>query len=1211
MAQTAVRVWLTVLLVLGLVVSLLGVAPRDAVGTHGEEPDVDYEATYAACVAPATESAGFEDVEAGSFAEDAINCLGHYGITQGRTATTFAPTDSVLRWQMALFLARAAAAAGIVLENPATDQGFTDIGAVSDEARNAINGLAKEGIMAGVSSTAFSPNTAVTRGSMAVILDGFLTKARPGPGAFAQEVTSYGDVKTDSTAVFGDVNTVSLTTYNAIFRIYEVGVTQGIGDHQYGPERNVTRAQMAAFIMRTLAHTVARPAGVSVQAAKTSVLGRDSVELVVSVRDTAFQGLTNTAVDVFRSTTPDEAFQDDGTCDAGKVGRVSQQGRTACQVETGDERTDDNGDVTSLMLEVTDADVTLWAWTGDDNDTFDNDDTAAAQLTVEFNKAADQVLVTDSLADGQTHSKFGETVTVTLQIADEDDVPVADKGKTVIVGHSTMAADGASTSGSSTYTFDADGKIVLEYTLTDSNANATGQTASVALTLTSTSTTTHPLQDKDGMTFSTKTYNWADSASTPTALTLSARDKFKAGSDEGSGIGNSVTATLTDQYGDPIRGKSISFSSTGTTCTPARGETTCTNPGLATALARNTRRDGSANLTYNYDSEESGIEVITATYTRSAAERTVGSCLDTAEGCEEDNDLDAAINSDTVSFYWVEEPSGVPFTAAIAVKDTDNDQMVVTSGGRVMLVKYDANDQFNDLDGTPAVLADFEKPLADDADPAATYLRVDRYEEKPEDVNKFTLLDLTELQFVASQAGTGWTGLELAAAPNQSGQPMAVDNGVLVVGAPYAALDLGTPDDDSDDLAQAGKVYIYPSGTDTAAADVVTLNNPATMKINGFFGWDVDISGDTIVVGTRRDGSSGSDDVYVYVRGADNAWPAMPTATFTNGVSGNNQGFGEGVAISGDGNTIAVVAPTRPGDQTRPGGVRVYEKPNTGWATIASAGGQALLRAKGADGNGWNDARSVAISRDGSVIVSGGCNAPSSPPSNCAGRLHIYERSGSTWGTAVFDPGSDAADASARIHIDLRDSATPPAPIRLEFARNVAVSDDGTVVVASGHFHSDAGQQGRAFVFVRPDHADGWRAADVDAAGTAPYRQNPIQNMLPITSNVVLKQLTPATASRSNGDRFGYFVAIKADGSEIAVATPEADGTGSVWTFQRPSSGWDDDSAPTVLAGPYTGAQFGTFGATYDKTEGDLWSSSATSYTDDADGAVPVWKITG
>ena len=944
----------------------------------------------------------------------------------------------------------------------------------------------------------------------------------------------------------------------------------------------------------------------SVQAAKTSVLGRDSVELVVSVRDTAFQGLTNTAVDVFRSTTPDEAFQDDGTCDAGKVGRVSQQGRTACQVETGDERTDDNGDVTSLMLEVTDADVTLWAWTGDDNDTFDNDDTTAAQLTVEFNKAADQVLVTDSLADGQTHSKFGETVTVTLQIADEDDVPVADKGKTVIVGHSTMAADGASTSGSSTYTFDADGKIVLEYTLTDSNANATGQTASVALTLTSTSTTTHPLQDKDGMTFSTKTYNWADSASTPTALTLSARDKFKAGSDEGSGIGNSVTATLTDQYGDPIRGKEISFSSTGTTCTPARGETTCTNPGLATALARNTRRDGSANLTYNYDSEESGIEVITATYTRSAAERTVGSCLDTAEGCEEDNDLGAAINSDTVSFYWVEEPSGVPFTAAIAVKDTDNDQMVVTSGGRVMLVKYDANDQFNDLDGTPAVLADFEKPLADDADPAATYLRVDRYEEKPEDVNKFTLFDYAdELERITAQAGkTGWTGLE-PSYRHEAVRPMAVDNGVLVVGAPHED-DAGTlPADDSDDLAQAGKVYIYPNGTATAAGNVVTLAAP-TPAANGYFGWDVDISDDTIVVGTRRDGTSGSDAVYVFVRGADNAWPTSPTATFTNGVAAQNQGFGEGVAISGDGSTIAVVAPSAQGSSA--GGVRVYEK-GAGWADDASAADNGFLQGGSV---GWNDARSVAISENGSVIVAGGCNYIGNETA-CRGRLLIYERSGNSWGTGLFDPGSDSGDATARIQIEVAGQ---------EFARNVAVSADGGVVAASAAYRVADEAEGRVYAYIKPTDAVGWRAADVDA-GTGNFRQahrNGVPDAAYLMNNDVLRILTPATGLAA--DQFGLYVAVNADGSEIAVSNHNQPATkeGAVEIYQRPAAGWVTSSSPMTLTGPYPQAQFGGFGVTYDKSDGDLWSAAVKSYiTDDeattgvdeeAAGSAPIWKIT-
>ena len=113
---------------------------------------MDFGAVYEACAGVAAEGAGFEDT-AGLFAEEEINCLGHYGITRGRSATVFAPGESVLRWQMALFTARAAAAAGIVLKSPADDQGFTGIGSVSEEARNAINGLAGAGIMPGSSGS--------------------------------------------------------------------------------------------------------------------------------------------------------------------------------------------------------------------------------------------------------------------------------------------------------------------------------------------------------------------------------------------------------------------------------------------------------------------------------------------------------------------------------------------------------------------------------------------------------------------------------------------------------------------------------------------------------------------------------------------------------------------------------------------------------------------------------------------------------------------------------------------------------------------------------------------------------------------------------------------------------------------------------------------------------------------------------------------------
>ena len=1213
MAQTSVRMWLVALAVLGLVASLLGAAPQgslgpqSALGAHGDDPDVDFEAMYEACVGPATESAGFEDT-VGLNTEEQINCLGHYGITQGRSPTMFAPRESVLRWQMALFMARAAAPAGIVLENPAEDQGFTDIGAVSEEARNAINGLAKLGIMPGTSQTQFSPNSAVTRGSMALILDGFLRNATRGAGGF-DNADSYDDVKADNFNVFTDVNSVSLLTYNAIYRIYEAGVTQGTGNHLYGPNDLVTRQQMAAFIMRTLAHTVARPAGVSVQAAKSSVLGMETVELLVSVRDTAHQPMVDAQVDVFQSTDPDEAFKDDGACDTANVGKVGSVGRTACQVDTGDEQTDSNGDITEMAVTVEDADVTLWAWTGDVGDDFDNDDTTAAQLTIGFAKAANQTLVTDNLADGQTRLKFGETATVTLQIADEDGVAVADKGKTVTIGHMTTAADGSETSGSSTYTTDDDGKIVLEYTQTDSNTGATGQTATVKVNM-SNAPADLPLKDKDGAEFMSKTYTWSDAVPVPTTLMISITSdvKFETASDEGDGASGTVRATLTDQFGDPIRGRRITFTS-DTDCTPEGEETECTPPGLgSTGRTATTRRNGQATLNYRYDSDESAIETIKASLTRDEGEFGMrGECVDGTVGdpfaefptetCTETDDIPQVLEADkSVEFYWVGDVIDAPFTGRILVKDTDNDQLVVEADGRVMLVKYDANDQFNDLDGGATVMAEFEKPLMENADPEAGNLRVDRYESEAAKVSKFALLPPT-IEITSPDAQSS---LKSSERTENDDRPMAADNGVLVVGAPFETPeDLCDHDNDGGTTPEeackwAGAVYIYPNGATTAAGDVVRLAPPYLLG-SGHFGWDVDISGDTIVVGSgRRAGNAyGNNQVYVYVRSGGGVWPATPTATFTShpsktppsastvSTTGTPQaiGFGEGVAISSDGSTIAVVAP---GPSWTTGGVRVYARPGGGWADDNDSTDNPLLRGGGGDGSGWNNERSVAINGDGSVIVAGGCNIEGSSQL-CKGWLFVYERPSGGW--------ADAADSTGRIW------ANGGFKSRQEYAKHVAVSEDGNTVVVSGHYHISAGQRGVAYVYVRD--SGGWTAKHVDTIGSPANQDEPIGF-----------ELTVPEAAGVATDILGHFVAISSDGSTIALShqrRPGVDWKGAVVVYKRPAGGWADSSSPAEThIGAYVRAYFGVE-VTFDKTNNDLYAAASEARV--GGDPLPIWHI--
>ena len=576
MPRVASNVWLTLLVMLGLVASLLGAGTYQARGAHGDDPDVDFEAVFSACVGPATDSAGFTDT-VGSFAEEAINCLAHYGITAGRTATTYAPGESVLRWQMALFLARAALPAGIVLENPASDQGFTDIGDVSDEAQNAINGLAREGIMPGVSTTAFQPNQAVNRASMAVLLDAFLGKALPGEGAFGPDASRYSEVQSDNNNVFTDLRNVSIAANRAIGRIYELGVTTGIGDHQFGPAGLVTRAQMAAFITRALAHTRARPAGVSVQASEETLKGAaSSVELLVSVRDAAFVPLPDVLVDVFRVADDSAGLDSDGSCAADKVTELS--GSVKCRIDSNDEATDGSGNITTLVVEGISAATTVWAWMGDVGNEYDSD-TAASSATVGFLKSPSQVLISDDLAAKQQVLPFGESVTFRLQVTDEDDVPAAESGWRIPIRVSQTEAGSSNVSASfSTYTTDASGRV--ELTFTKNGTDAAGDTARVVLQVGASADVADDVATKTGEAGSLPVVdkttnkvtesgeyagryvvNWSEANSEPTTLTLRAVNPFSVASDAGRGASGAVTATLTDQYGSPVRGARISFRS--------------------------------------------------------------------------------------------------------------------------------------------------------------------------------------------------------------------------------------------------------------------------------------------------------------------------------------------------------------------------------------------------------------------------------------------------------------------------------------------------------------------------------------------------------------------------------------------------------------------------------------------------------------------------
>ena len=319
--------------------------------TRGTGPGfADSLSDLTACTGAALRPTGFEDV-AGWFSEDDINCIGYYGITLGRSPTRFAPREVVSRWQMALFLFRAAGPAGIQLPEP-QDQGFTDIPGLSEEAMAAANMMAQLGVMPGADGK-FDPQGKISRALMAMMLDAFLGLVTVGEGGVARD-----DVEPDAT-LFTDIGYLPAESQMAIRRMFEMGVTRGSSQTVFRPASPVTRGQMAQFIARTLAHTIARPAGVSIQADPSTRNG-GRVDVVVSVRDENFRPVTGAPVDLFTASDPDAAFTDAGTCAPGRTSGAVP-GSTPCEIDARDPVTGPTGDL-RLPTPRTSG-TAIWAWT--------------------------------------------------------------------------------------------------------------------------------------------------------------------------------------------------------------------------------------------------------------------------------------------------------------------------------------------------------------------------------------------------------------------------------------------------------------------------------------------------------------------------------------------------------------------------------------------------------------------------------------------------------------------------------------------------------------------------------------------------------------------------------------------------------------------------------------------------------------------------------
>ena len=561
--------------------------------------------TYTACPSSAgIPSAGMSDTTSTD-----VDCIAYYGITKGVTATTYEPAASIPRWQMALYLTRMADVTGHTLGSGA-DQGFTDIGGTSAEIQTAINQLAQLGVTTGTTATTFSPDDNVTREQMAMFMERLLGKTAVGPNGASVSSTDALTLNISLAAAdsynYTDIDGGSVTFegHNAIEELYNLGVQ---GDTKavttFRPSDAITRGEMATWITNALGHSNARPAGLNIEYSKKSGFANDPT-VAITNRDANFDAIAGSSVTAWAWTTSTtlgdtEFYSADGTCNLKSTTDIVSGTLLKCQASTGDNTTNASGNIiigasgTSVGAKA----ENVYAWIGTTGTKYDNDlhsaelvsDSATATanagkvyLSCDANTKAEAQDSANGLTDvALVH--HGSTVNITAQMGTSYNgdlsfinIPQASAGAADYVQfvHTIYQAGSDQTVVSATTTKvyqDANGTATYSVSSSDPNVNGASvdDTADdiyhkVAITETTPAASATELvanakpcqRDATAMHF-----QFSDAATDYESQMALAQSSihYKAAASALAPVSRSVTATVTDLFGDAKSGVAVNF----------------------------------------------------------------------------------------------------------------------------------------------------------------------------------------------------------------------------------------------------------------------------------------------------------------------------------------------------------------------------------------------------------------------------------------------------------------------------------------------------------------------------------------------------------------------------------------------------------------------------------------------------------------------------
>lgn len=416
----------------------------------------------------------------------------------------------------------------------------------------------------------------------------------------------------------------------------------------------------------------------------------------------------------------------------------------------------------------------------------------------------------------------------------------------------------------------------------------------------------------------------------------------------------------------------------------------------------------------------------------------------------------------------------------------------------------------------------------------------------------------------AAPAGTAGVRQVAYVKPSDTHE-MAHFGSSVALSADGSTMAVGAPED-------AGLVYVFArSGAAWREQAILKASNADPLDN---FGTNVALSADgsTLVVGAYfEDGGgkgvnpNGADNsigqagaAYVFVR-RGTAWSQQAYLKASNtGEAEDGDTFGYAVTISGDGNTIAVGAPSEDSNASGANGnqadnsaagagaVYIFTRSGATWSQQVYLKSDSPAQFKAGDLFGY----SVALNADGTALAVGSYDEGSAAGINGAfdnklggsGAVFVYRRAGAAWTREAFLKAKEQ---------DRNDS----------MGNAVGISDDGNTV-AVGALDEDTLESG--INAVKSGHTGDTDVPDDNSSG-AVY-------VFAKAGGAWTQQASFKASNAGKNDQFGIKVALSGDGNTMAVAASNEDSNakgidgdgandaageaGAAYVFRRTGTTW-------------------------------------------------------